>query len=101
MQLRSRFCEPLLALTLFLCAGHLTTGAKSFASEFVNKDSAGVTLKGYDPVSYFTENKPVKGRSEFQYEWMGAWWFFSTAGNRDLFISDPSKYAPQYGGFCA
>jgi hypothetical protein len=32
---------------------------------------------------------------------MGAKWFFATAANRDLFESDPEKYAPQYGGYCA
>lgn len=26
---------------------------------------------------------------------------FSSAQNRDLFIQNPEKYAPQYGGFCA
>jgi len=90
-----------LILAVFICATQLATGEMSFASDFINKDSSGLTLKGYDPVSYFTENKPVTGRSEFQYEWMGAKWLFSTAANRDLFVRDPAKYAPQYGGFCA
>jgi YHS domain-containing protein len=97
--LKSR--EALLILMLFACGARLARGGEAAASELLNKDSAGVALKGYDPVSYFAGDKPVKGRSEFQYEWMGARWLFSTAANRDLFISDPAKYAPQYGGFCA
>ena len=28
----------------------------------VNKDGSGVAIKGYDPVAYFTQSKPVKGR---------------------------------------
>lgn len=58
-------------------------------------------IKGYDPVAYFTQSKPVKGKKEFSVSWQGATWYFSTAQNRDLFKSTPEKYAPQYGGFCA
>jgi len=67
----------------------------------INKASGGVALKGYDAVAYFTEGKAVKGRSEFQHEWMGAKWHFVSAANRDLFAKSPEKYAPQYGGYCA
>jgi YHS domain-containing protein len=90
-----------LFLALLVNVAYLVGGAELSASDFINKDSTGVALKGYDPVCYFTENKPVKGRSEFKYEWMGAQWVFSTEANRDLFMKDPAKYAPQYGGFCA
>ena len=30
-----------------------------------NVDSSGVALKGYDPVAYFSEKKPVPGKPEF------------------------------------
>jgi YHS domain-containing protein len=61
----------------------------------------GVAIKGADPVAYFQEGKPVKGNSQFAYQWMNATWYFSIAQNRDLFVKNPQKYAPQYGGFCA
>ena len=32
---------------------------------------------------------------------MGAKWKFSSQANLDLFKSNPEKYAPQYGGYCA
>jgi YHS domain-containing protein len=67
----------------------------------VNATSDGVAIKGYDPVAYFTDGGPVKGKKEFQYEWRGAKWQFASAGHRDLFKADPGKYAPQYGGYCA
>lgn len=60
-----------------------------------------VAIKGYDPVAYFTQSSPVKGKSDFEYEWKGANWRFSSAENLDLFKADPEKYAPQYGGYCA
>ncbi len=61
----------------------------------------GKAIGGYDPVAYFTEKMPVKGNASFSYKWRNADWNFSTAANRDLFSSDPEKYAPQYGGYCA
>jgi YHS domain-containing protein len=67
----------------------------------VNTTFTGVDIKGYDPVAYFTESKPMKGSSDFTYEWNGAEWRFASATNRDLFKKEPVKYAPQFGGYCA
>ena len=58
-------------------------------------------LDGYDTVAYFTEGKAVKGRSEFQTEYQGATWYFSTQAHLDSFVANPQQYAPQYGGYCA
>ncbi|WP_454848769.1 YHS domain-containing (seleno)protein [Rhizobium binxianense] len=60
-----------------------------------------VAIKGYDPVAYFTENQAVEGSPAYSYRWLGADWHFVNAENRDRFIADPGKYAPQYGGYCA
>ena len=67
----------------------------------VNKDENGAAIKGYDAVSYFTEMKPMIGKSDFSYEWNGAKWQFTSEKNLDLFKANPGKYAPQYGGYCA
>ena len=67
----------------------------------VNKNLLGTAIKGYDPVAYFKESKPVKGKNEFRHDWMGAKWYFSSAANRDEFANSPEKYAPQFGGYCA
>ncbi len=58
-------------------------------------------INGYDPVAYFTVGKPVKGQDGLVTEWMGAKWKFSSQANLNLFKSNPEKYAPQYGGYCA
>lgn len=58
-------------------------------------------IYGYDTVAYWTENKAVKGADEHVFTWKGAQWHFSSAENQALFESDPEKYAPQYGGYCA
>ena len=58
-------------------------------------------IRGYDPVAYFTEGKPVRGSKTFQSQWSGATFSFASADNQALFEADPEKYAPQYGGYCA
>lgn len=61
----------------------------------------GVAVGGYDPVAYFSDKKPVAGKSDITLEHEGATWRFATTANRDAFKADPAKYAPQYGGYCA
>jgi YHS domain-containing protein len=61
----------------------------------------GAAIRGYDPVAYFTDGKPVPGKADFSHDWMGVTWRFASAKNRDAFAAEPEKYAPQYGGFCA
>jgi YHS domain-containing protein len=61
----------------------------------------GIAIKGYDPVAYFIANRPIKGREEFSTQYQGAKWLFSSKENLDLFLSNPEKYTPQYGGYCA
>lgn len=61
----------------------------------------GLAIQGYDPVAYFTQNKPVKGNKQFAAFADGVTYNFSTAANKDLFIKDYKKYEPQYGGWCA
>ncbi len=86
----------LLAIILFFIVGVFAqTETKS-----VYATKAGA-IKGYDPVAYFTQNKPVKGAADITFEWNGATWHFASAENRDLFKGNPEKYAPQYGGWCA
>lgn len=70
-------------------------------SDPVNHNRGGMAIRGYDPVAYFTDSKPVKGNAAFNYAWRGAAWQFASAEHRTLFAGDPEKYAPQYGGYCA
>lgn len=58
-------------------------------------------IRGFDPVAYFTDHKAVKGNQAYSFEYQGATWLFSSATNRDLFAANPSRYTPQYGGYCA
>lgn len=58
-------------------------------------------IKGFDPVAYFTEGKPVKGQKAFSWTWMNATWLFSSERNLQLFKNSPESFAPQFGGYCA
>ena len=61
----------------------------------------GTAIDGTDPVSYFTEGKPIEGSSDHRMEWNGATWYFSSAENLAKFAANPEAYAPQYGGYCS
>lgn len=89
--------EMCLVLTVLLA----TTGSAHALSE-INKSLFGsVAIEGYDPVAYFTDQRPVKGEKAFTYAWKEANWRFSSQKNLELFRAQPEKYAPQFGGYCA
>jgi YHS domain-containing protein len=73
----------------------------SLAAAPVNTNWRGLAIKGYDPVAYFTDGKPVEGSADFTFEWEDAKWRFASAEHRDAFAKEPARYAPQFGGFCA
>lgn len=58
-------------------------------------------IRGYDPVAYFTESDAIRGSKKITYKYRDAKWRFSSEENKELFKSDPEKYIPQYGGYCA
>src|SRR5688500_16766917 len=66
-----------------------------------NLENSGLAIQGYDPVAYIVSNKAVEGKSAITTEYNGVTYRFSTTKNRDAFKANPSKYEPQYGGWCA
>lgn len=60
-----------------------------------------IAIDGSDTVAYFDGNGPVAGRADITADWDGAVWRFATAANRDRFLAEPTRWAPQYGGYCA
>ena len=67
----------------------------------LNLDKTGLAIQGYDPVAFFTDGKPVKGKSEFVAKHDGAVYLFASKEHRDTFKADPAKYEPAFGGYCA
>lgn len=67
----------------------------------VNKTLLGNAIDGYDPVAWHLLGMPVQGSKKYTVDWQGATWRFANPEHRDLFASDPEKYAPAFGGYCA
>jgi hypothetical protein len=62
---------------------------------------SGDAIRGYDPVAYFNEGKPVQGTDDLTFVWKDATWKFASEANLKSFKEDPEKFAPQFGGYCA
>ena len=75
--------------------------AMAQTKKLVNVDKNGISIQGYDPVAFFTQNKPLKGKAEFSSNYNGAKYLFASAEDKATFDANPSKYEPQFGGFCA
>lgn len=75
-----------------LAWGHKQVNQPMFSDEAIN---------GYDAVAYFTKGQAIKGVKTFTHCWKDADWHFSSKENAELFKSNPEKYAPQFGGYCA
>jgi len=87
-----------LSISSALAAGKINTLERK--GLFGYKES-GIAIRGFDTVAYFTLGKPTEGSDEFTTEWQDATWKFSSQEHLDLFVANPEKYAPQYGGYCA
>ncbi len=75
--------------------------AAALRSQQFNLEKNKVAIQGYDPVSYFTQGKAVKGKKEMAVLADGITYYFSTAENKELFKKNYTAYEPQYGGWCA
>ena len=88
----------------FLFALVVATMALPLAAQtksLLNLDKNGLAIRGYDPVAFFTDGKPVKGKPEFPERFNGVLYYFASKEHQDLFKADPAKYEPAFGGYCA
>jgi YHS domain-containing protein len=60
-----------------------------------------IAIDGYDAIAYFKSNKAIKGNKNLAVYNQGIVYYFSSVENKEEFKKDPSKYEPQYGGWCA
>ena len=72
----------------------------TYAQQIDYNEQKNFIAAGYDVVSYFS-NKAVKGNSKYQYTHDAANYRFSSKNNLELFKANPTKYIPEYGGWCA
>lgn len=66
-----------------------------------NLASSGLAIEGYCPVTYQTHNVARQGNAEFASTYNGVDYHFVSAASKRKFDSDPEKYIPAYGGWCA
>src|SRR5271168_619584 len=100
VMLNKRTFVSLAAAVALLTAAAVTTPAIA-AGPQVNATITGLALRGYDPVAYFTDGKPVPGDFTITAQHDGATYRFASEDHKQLFLKDPAKYLPEYGGFCA
>ena len=68
----------------------------------IKNATAGKTaIGGYDPVAYFEMLEAVKGSESISHEWLGDKWHFVNEQHKGLFIADPMRYLPNFGGYCS
>jgi YHS domain-containing protein len=60
-----------------------------------------VMLKGHDVVAYFTLGRHALGSTRFKSVYEGVTFRFMSAEHKALFDANPTKYLPEYGGYCA
>jgi YHS domain-containing protein len=89
---------PLLVVFLIAASANFALAANK---SLLNLDKNGVAIQGYDPVAFFTQNHPVKGKAEFQSTYNGARYQFASPEDKAEFDKNPAKYEPQFGGYCA
>jgi hypothetical protein len=90
--------REIVGLTALIAVGVIAETFRSVASA---AEDFPLAIRGYDPVAYFKEGHPARGRSEFAYQWDEHRYQFTSAEHRALFAADPLRYAPQFAGFCA
>jgi YHS domain-containing protein len=90
----------LLWAALFLALPATAEGVRNIAEYNLNQ---GLALKGFDPVAVFSEGggAATAGRAEFQLQHQGVTYQFASQANLDLFLQNPDRYEPTYGGWCA
>jgi YHS domain-containing protein len=99
MALSTQLTRRVLLAAALVAAAPLAAHAKS--AEIYTGLLSSTAVGGYDPVAYFTEGKPVTGKSGITHNWKGVTWRFASEKNREAFKAKPESYAPQYGGYCA
>ncbi len=88
-------------MRIFIFLTLLTVSTVLRADHTSNVDSDGVMLSGFDAVSYFDSDAPVKGSQQYKVKIKDEVYLFASAANQEKFKANPEKYMPLYGGWCA
>jgi YHS domain-containing protein len=89
------------AILAIVLSTALLTGCGTPYATVPNRNGDPVMLLGHDPVAYFTDGRPVRGKPELAVSLPERTYYFASAEHREMFRADPARYEPQYGGFCS
>lgn len=84
---------------LFVLLGSTTTYAQDKKAN--NVDNSNIALQGYSPVSYLDLGLAQRGNKANKSVHEKVAYYFTSAKQKATFDKNPTKYLPQYGGFCA
>lgn len=101
---RRAFLRTLSLASVAIVAGTGPSSAQTIAPKKPAVDQSrikGVGAGGHDLVAYITKNAAVPGDPAITHLHEGITWRFASAENRDAFKAEPTKYLPQFGGYCA
>jgi YHS domain-containing protein len=90
-----------LLVNLLLLISALLSGCGTTHATYKSASGNDTMLLGFDPVAYFTLATPTRGDQKITATHEGRTYHFANAQNRQQFLSNPTRFEPQYGGFCA
>ena len=102
--LRKLFLVAACAVMLPGCAPLMTqspAGSLRPLNAVADGDDKHLMLFGHDVVAYFTQGTDRKGDPAIRSVIDGVTFRFASAEHKALFDREPSKYIPQYNGYCA
>jgi YHS domain-containing protein len=95
---RTFFAQIGFALLVLTTVSPVPAGHAATTERIVADPIRGLALSGFDPVSYFTDGKPLMGRGDLEMSFAGVTWRFRNEGNRAAFAANPEVYLPVFGG---
>lgn len=94
--------KPLFAIIAFTIFATNLSFAQDASKRSENFNlQRGIAIKGYDPIEFFNQDRAVQANGTISYEYNGVKYFFTSTKNLAQFKSTPTKFEPQYGGWCA
>ena len=91
-------------ITSLLFIGLITMSSLAVGQDLksrYNIDDSKIALQGYSPVSYLDLGIAQKGLKAYKSTYGDLAYYFTSAEQKSKFDANPTKYLPQYGGYCA
>lgn len=92
------FLLAMFSAVFLVSAAHASGPEDPFSKNFNQKN--GVAIHGYDVVSYF-KGSPQVGLPKYSIDYRDVTFQFVNQANANEFDTNPEKYVPAYGGWCA